>query len=305
MQPLFRQYAGIFVRGMCMGAADLIPGVSGGTVAFISGIYQRLLSAIAAFASVPLYKDVLSLQIASAWRRGDCTFLAVLFAGILSAVLLLADLLHYLLREHAHLLLAFFFGLVLASAFALLREVQNRRAGLILFFLFGAAAGLAVSLAPTTNADPTLPVLFAGGAVAICAMLLPGISGSYILLVIGLYGHVINALHEREWLLVVVFAAGCGFGLLMFARLLSFLLRRFYDPMLVFLTGLMLGAAPKLWPWKENAEGLKMILQPNVWPGAFDGNPQIFMAVVLAACGAVVVLLLLRLANTRPDQQNE
>ncbi|MBE8158794.1 MAG: DUF368 domain-containing protein, partial [Betaproteobacteria bacterium] len=270
--------AGIFARGVCMGAADLVPGVSGGTVAFITGIYGRLLVAVGAFSSPPLFADVLRLDFASAWRRCDGGFLLALAAGILSAVALLGNLLHKLLDEHAHLLLAFFCGLVAASAAAAARRLQNPSPRHIAAAFCGAALALAAVLAPPVVVEPSPPVIFLGGAVAICAMLLPGISGSYILLILGLYAHILDAVRNLQFLTLFIFAAGCAAGMLAFARLLSFMLRRWHDGMISFLTGVMLGALPKLWPWKEKAEGAKIILQPNVWPDGFLGDPQIFAA---------------------------
>lgn len=273
-----------------MGAADLVPGVSGGTVAFITGIYGRLVAALAAFSSPPLFADLLRADFGSAWRRGDCGFLSTLAAGILSAVLLLGNALHYLLREHAHLLLAFFCGLVAASAVSAARLLQNPKPRHIASGVCGAVLGLAAALSPQVAVEPSFAALFMGGAVAICAMLLPGISGSYILLVLGLYARVLDALRGLEIAVILAFAAGCAAGLLSFSRLLSFMLRRWHDGMVSFLIGVMLGALPKLWPWKEHAEGAKIIMQPNVLPGGFAGDAQTVFAAVLAVAGALFVL---------------
>ena len=272
-----------------MGAADLVPGVSGGTVAFITGIYARLLAAVGAFASAQMIRDARALRIADAWRRGDCNFLSALGAGIVCAIFLLGDLLHYLLSAHAHLLLAFFCGLVLAAAAAAALRLRAPSVRHLPAFFGGAALGLTAAFLPSAAFAPSPAAFFFGGAVAICAMLLPGISGSYILLVAGLYAPLIDALHAREWATLLIFAAGCVCGLLSFARLLSFLLRRFHDGMLALLVGVMLGAAPKLWPWKEAGEGVRAILQPNVAPSAFAGDAQIGAAVLLALAGALLV----------------
>ena len=282
-----------------MGAADLIPGVSGGTIAFITGIYERLLGSVALFSSPVVWRELLHFQVAAAWRRADGTFLALLLAGIATAVILLGGLLHDLLANHAHLLLGFFFGLVLASAFAVGRElkkptVRHLAAGmggfLAALVMVSYFSGFSVSAAG-------LPGVFVGGAVAICAMLLPGISGSYILLVIGLYGDILSAVHERDTLLLAVFAAGCGFGVLSFARLLSKMLSCWRNAVVSFLIGVMLGASPKLWPWKESAEGEKIILQANVMPADFAGDAQVLAVLLLSFVGAALVLALSAVAR--------
>ena len=275
-----------------MGAADLVPGVSGGTVAFITGIYARLLAALAAFASRPMLQDAFAFRVSAAWRRGDCTFLAALGAGVVCAVFSLGGVLHYLLETRAHLLLAFFCGLVPASAMIAARRLRAPAPQHFTGFVLGAFLGFAAATFPAPVFAPTAAAFFVGGAIAICAMLLPGISGSYILLVVGLYAPVINALHSRDWMILFIFVGGCLFGLLAFSRLLNFLLRRFHDGVLALLIGVMLGAMPKLWPWKEHAAGVKIILQPNVMPAAFAGDPQTGAVVLLAGGGAFLVVAL-------------
>ncbi|MDM5147731.1 DUF368 domain-containing protein [Candidatus Persebacteraceae bacterium Df01] len=294
-----KPYIGIFLRGICMGAADLVPGVSGGTVAFITGIYQRLLAAISAFSSAALWRELLRFNISGTWQLADGKFLLALGAGILSAVVLFNRLLHYLLSEHTHLLLAFFCGLVLASAKLVARELHAPTARHWAIGIVGAVFTLmTITQLPAGSMTPTLPTLFIGGAVAICAMLLPGISGSYILLIAGLYGAVINAIHEREIIALLIFAIGCGCGLLLFSRLLSYLLHRWHDAIVSLLIGVMLGALPKLWPWKAHADGMKIILQPNVLPTVYESDPQIWAALALASLGAMLVLALQKTAAT-------
>ncbi len=294
-----KAHAGVFARGMCMGAADLVPGVSGGTVAFITGIYGRLLSALGAFSSPRMIAEIFRGDFAAAWRRGGGAFLPVLLAGIGAAILLLGGALHYLLREHAALLLAFFCGLVVASAFAAARQLRTPQRRHIAAGMCGAAfAFAAVSFAPPVL-EPSLPAIFIGGGVAICAMLLPGISGSYILLIFGLYGHILDALRGAQFSVLLVFAAGCAAGLLLFTRLLSFLLRRFHDGMTAFLIGVMFGALPKLWPWKESAAGVKIILQPNVLPA---GAADCAQAAATTVTGGLLVWALHAAANRAPPE---
>ena len=282
-----------------MGVADLIPGVSGGTIAFIAGIYERLLAAIATFSSFSVWRELLRFQIAAAWRRSDGNFLACLLAGIATAVVLFGSLLHELLSNNAHLLLGFFFGLVLASAFVVGRELQKPSLRHVIFGLAGFLLALAVvSYSPVVLvAELGLAGVFIGGAIAICAMLLPGISGSYILLIIGLYTDILNAIHERDIMLLAVFAAGCGFGVLSFSRLLLKILSCWRETVVFFLIGVMLGASPKLWPWKEAAEGERIILQANVMPADFAGDAQVWAVLLLAVLGAAAVLALSAMAR--------
>ena len=280
-----------------MGAADLVPGVSGGTIAFISGIYQRLLTALAAFSHKTFWRDLLRFNLVACWRACDATFLAVLFAGILSAVVALSGALHYLLENRAHVLLGFFFGLVAASVVVVAGGLRGAGvAHIAAAIVVAAATAWLVTLSPG-GGNASLLFLFGGGVVAISAMLLPGISGSYILLVLGLYPVVITAVHERDLLPLLVFAVGCGTGILLFSRLLSFLLRRWHTMTLSVLVGVMVGAAPKLWPWKENAAGAKIILQPNIAPANYADAPEIGLVLALMVVGAVVVLLIERLAR--------
>ena len=294
-----REAAGIVARGFCMGAADLVPGVSGGTVAFIAGIYARLLAALGALSSPPLWRALMGLQIRQVWRAADGGFLTALFFGILTAALTLANLLRYLLATHTHLLLAFFFGLVVAAAFAVARQMRAPKKIHWLAAAAGAILGLAAVLSPATTLPPTPVALFFGGAIAICAMLLPGISGSYLLLIMGLYGPVLAAVGERDIATLLIFAGGCGCGLLMFSRLLSFLLKKYGDGMTAFLIGLMLGAAPKLWPWKQGGEDTRAILRPNILPDGFEGDPQIGLALLFFAGGVLLTAGASALANRR------
>ena len=294
----FVAWVGVFIRGFCMGTADLVPGVSGGTIAFITGIYQRLLAALAGFASPTFLRALFSGHLPTAWRVVDMTFLGILFAGIITAIGMLSSLLHYLLEAHAHLLLGFFLGLVIASVIVVARQIRNINLQHIITALLFAAVTFAVVTMDEANASGSgLVGIFAGGVVAISAMLLPGISGSYILLVIGLYPGLIEAVNGRDWPVLLTFIAGCATGILLFSRLLTMLLERFRAATMVALVGIMVGALPKLWPWKEHGEGAKIILQDNVLPGDFAGRPDVMGVMALLAVGFVMVLLVDRLVG--------
>lgn len=209
----------LYAKGMAMGAADVVPGVSGGTIAFISGIYDELLRSIA---SVP---DALLLllrgRIKDAWQKANATFLLVLFSGILTSILTLARLITYLLKHHPIPVWSFFFGLILVSTYLVGREIGRWNWTRVLSFLLGLGFAYWITVAAPMHWGSDLPTLFLAGAIAICAMILPGISGSFILLLLGLYSVVLGAVKDLNLLVLGVFAAGCLLGLLSFARLLA------------------------------------------------------------------------------------
>lgn len=299
----------LYAKGMAMGAADVVPGVSGGTIAFISGIYDELLRSIA---SVP---DALLLllrgRIKDAWQKANATFLLVLFSGILTSILTLARLITYLLKHHPIPVWSFFFGLILVSTYLVGREIGRWNWTRVLSFLLGLGFAYWITVAAPMHWGSDLPTLFLAGAIAICAMILPGISGSFILLLLGLYSVVLGAVKDLDLLVLGVFAAGCLLGLLSFARLLSWLLARWRDLSLAFLSGLMLGSLNKVWPWKEtltwrvDSKGEQVpLLQHNLLPGHFaeisGQDPQLVIALLLAVGGVVLVLGLEWLAQRQP-----
>ncbi|PWH14072.1 MAG: DUF368 domain-containing protein [Anaerolineae bacterium] len=238
-----------FVRGFCMGAADLVPGVSGGTMAFIFGIYHQLLDALHAI-NLDFLRLMVSLRWKEALRSLPWQFLVPLGSGIVVALALLSRPIHWALAEHPSLVWAFFFGLVLASVTVVRKRVLSWSLALVILLLL--AAGLTfyvVGLLPLET--PHTPVLlFLSGAIAICAMILPGISGAFILVLLGKYSYVLGALIRLDIFILLIFAAGCLVGLLSFSRLLRWLLARFHDPTMAALTGLMIGSLRKVWPWQ-------------------------------------------------------
>ncbi|TVP57045.1 MAG: DUF368 domain-containing protein [Halomonadaceae bacterium] len=272
-----------------MGAADIVPGVSGGTIALITGIYLRLLSALGALptAAVTLLRQ---RQWGPFWQRIEGNFLLLLGLGILSSIFLLANLITWLLLEHTVLLWSFFTGLILAAIVFLARQISQWSflAGLLLVL----GALVAWSITRMTPVEPQLSywVIFGGGALAISAMILPGISGSFILLLLGLYGPVLQAVRDLDFALLLVFAAGCLTGLLGFARLVAEALRQFPGQTLALLTGFMIGALPAVWPWQQAVSG------DNLTPfdyAQLTGEPHLLpWALMLVLLGAVMVLVL-------------
>ncbi|WP_019342415.1 DUF368 domain-containing protein [Stutzerimonas stutzeri] len=289
----------LYLKGMAMGAADVVPGVSGGTVAFITGIYDELLRSIG---SVPnAIPALLRGRIAEAWRIANATFLLVLFAGILTSVLSLAKLITYLLEHHPIPVWSFFFGLILVSVHLVSKEIQRRNLSRLVSLCLGIGFAYWITVAAPVQWSASSVSLFFAGAIAICAMILPGISGSFILVLLGLYPVVLGAVKALDLGVMLTFAAGCLVGLLSFARVLSWVLRRWRDLTLAFLTGLMLGSLNKVWPWKEtltwrtNSHGEPVpLLEQNLLPGAYGDltgqDPQLLLAILLAVAGIALVL---------------
>ncbi|MFW5823555.1 MAG: DUF368 domain-containing protein [Marinobacter sp.] len=233
-----------------MGAADVVPGVSGGTVAFITGIYFRLLGAIAAVPTAVFY-DLLRGHPRRFWHQVDGAFLASLLMGILVSIGTLANLITWALDTYPVAMWSFFFGLIAASVWHVLGQLKQPRWWLALPLAAGAAFAWWVTTLSAGQINPGGLSYFLAGALAICAMILPGLSGSFILLVMGMYAPVLTAVREFDMAVVGLFLAGCVLGLLSFARLLGYVLRKAHDLVLAVLTGFMVGALNRVWPWQE------------------------------------------------------
>lgn len=300
------KYLLLYFKGMAMGAADVVPGVSGGTIAFISGIYGQLLDALAKMPAGLLL--LLKGRVREAWSLVHANFLLVLLAGIATSILTLARLITWLLEHQAIPLWSFFFGLILVSCWLVGRTIRHWGPGSLVFFALGVFCAWYITVAAPLSWGQDYLSLFFAGAIAICAMILPGVSGSFLLLLMGLYQFVLDAVKGFELNVMAVFALGCLFGLLGFARLLKTALERFHDLTLALLTGFMLGSLNKVWPWKqtisfyETSRGQQVPLQQdNLWPWQFarlgEQDAQLALALLLAAAGVALVLLLERLAH--------
>jgi putative membrane protein len=289
----------LFAKGMAMGAADVVPGVSGGTIAFISGIYDELLRSIAAVPAA--LRELLRGNLRLAWQSANANFLLVLISGILFSIFSLARLITWLLAHHPIPIWSFFFGLILVSSWLVGREIQRWNWPSCLSFALGALFAWWITVAAPMQWGHDPLSLFFAGAIAICAMILPGISGSFLLVLMGLYSFVLDAVKGFDLSVLLVFAAGCACGLLSFARLLSWMLSHLRNLTLAFLTGLMLGSLNKVWPWKEtltwriDSHGQQQpLLQDNLLPSGYAAvtgqDPQVLLAVLLAVAGVVLVL---------------
>lgn len=286
--------AGVYLRGMLMGAADIVPGVSGGTMAFITGIYDRLLASIRAF-DLSLLGLLWRGRLRAAWLHVDGAFLLALLLGIGTSILSLARLIAWLLEHYPVPLWAFFFGLILASALVLLRQVGRWTPVLVVCLLLGLVVAAAIALAPVVTLAPGLPGVFIAGFIAICAMILPGISGSFILILLGMYGPVLAAVNSFEWEVLLVFSIGSAMGLMCFSRLLYWLLQRFHSATMALLTGFLFGSLLVVWPWKRaldwvvGSDGeLRPAQQVPVLPG--DYLTVAGESPMLAPCLALMVL---------------
>ena len=302
--------AALAVKGLCMGSADVIPGVSGGTIALITGIYGQLVQAIKSIDTRAL-SCLLRMDAKGALARIHLRFLAALFFGIGAAIVSLARLMNYLLRHQPVYTWSLFFGLIAASILVVGRHVTGwRGASGIAFALGVVAASVIVNLIPFSTPEG-LWFIFLCGLVAICAMILPGISGAFILLILGKYEFITAALKNpmmsENLLVIVTFCGGCAIGLMGFSRLLNYLLRHHENRTLAFLTGLMAGSLQKIWPWKEILESrvvdghVQVIWGGNVSPNQWLSG-EVMWAAFLAATGFMVVLAIERLSRTREPE---
>lgn len=297
-------YVFITLKGMAMGAADVVPGVSGGTIAFISGIYEELITSINNI-DLSLIKMLRKDGIKAVWNKVNSNFLLALFVGIFISVLSLAKFLSWLLENEPILLWSFFFGLVVASIFMVGKEITRWNMGSIVVLLLGAALAFFITELPASDNVDSLPYLFLSGALAICAMILPGISGAFILVLLGSYKTILDAVHERDFKIILTVGIGAIFGLLSFARLLKWMFNHYKNITLALLTGFILGSLNKIWPWKKVLEtktfGDKTIVvdDMNVLPGAFEGDSKLMLALVLAILGFSLIFILERLASKK------
>ncbi|WP_425657861.1 DUF368 domain-containing protein [Tenacibaculum ascidiaceicola] len=303
MNRTIKDYFVIMLKGMAMGAADVVPGVSGGTIAFISGIYEELLGSISNV-NLKLLKTLQKEGFASAWRQINGNFLASLFVGIFISIVSLAKMISWLLIHHPILVWSFFFGLVLASIIYIAKQVTqwNLVSG-ILLILGAILAYYITTLNPLVSEHSSMLFMFLAGAIAICAMILPGISGSFILVLLGAYKPVLAAVNNRDFTTITFVGLGAIIGLLTFSRVLKYLFENYKNYTLVVLTGFIIGSLNKIWPWKKvltyrtNSHGEQVPFNElSISPFSYDGNPQLMYATVLAIIGFGLILLLEKLA---------
>ncbi|HIF9381704.1 TPA: DUF368 domain-containing protein [Photobacterium damselae] len=288
-----------FLKGMAMGAADVVPGVSGGTIAFITGIYDTLLESIRRI-NPKLISVLKEKGLKGAFEHVNGAFLIALFAGILTSIFTLARFITWMLHTHPIPLWSFFFGLIIVSVIHMFKQVDRWALTRFIAVILGAAFAYGITVVNPVSMDPTPVNIVIAGAIAICAMILPGISGSFILLLLGMYAPILGAAKSMDVVTLGLFAMGCVVGLLTFSHVLSWILRNYRDIALTFLTGLMIGTLGKIWPWKEtltwriNSHGEQVpLVEQNLSPFNFEhvtGQPAFLgYAVVAMILGIAIV----------------
>lgn len=302
MRRSIKDYAMLMLKGMGMGAADVVPGVSGGTIAFIAGIYDELINSIKS-----INRESLTMLFTGKFKafakKINAPFLLALISGIAISVFSLAKLITWLLTEQPILIWAFFFGLVLASTWFVMKDIREWNVKTIPTFIAGAAIAYYITVATPADTPSNLLFIFCCGAIAICAMILPGISGSFILVLLGKYFYIMDAVKTFDIVILAVFGAGAFIGITTFSRVLSFTLRRFRNMTLAMLTGFMLGSLNKVWPWKETTEmtinGETFAAESNILP-----NVYVAEAIGLMAIGFASVYILEKLSNKISQPKN-
>lgn len=295
-----KDYLLLYIKGIAMGGADVIPGVSGGTVAFITGIYEELIDSLKSI-DMDAVRLLLSFRIRDFWKRINGNFLVAVLAGIITSLLTLSRLMTYLLEHHPISLWSFFFGLIMVSSPLILRDIKRWNIAAVLAFILGIAIAYTITILSPTQTPTNLFFIFFCGALAICAMILPGISGAFVLLLIGKYEYMINALINFDIPVIMVFVIGCFLGLTSFSHVLSWILKHYRYPSLALLAGFMIGSLNKVWPWKEvtafrlNHEGIQVpAFDKSVLPGRYlevtGQDPKIFYAILFAAVGIFLVV---------------
>ena len=316
MRKLFPDYLIITLKGLAMGAADVVPGVSGGTIAFISGIYQELIDSINNV-NLSVLKTLKKDGLKAAWEQVNGSFLLALVTGIGISILTFSKIITHLLETQPILVWSFFFGLIIASITLIWKEITSWKLVDILFLLIGITISYYITIARPVSSPDSYWYLFLSGFIAIIAMILPGISGAFILLLMGSYETVIGTINTfREGLTSAnseiltqallklgIFALGCIIGLKSFSKVLHWMFANHKNTTLTLLVGFMVGSLNKVWPWKEvletriNSHGeVVPYIDKSILPQNFDGQPQILTAIILAIIGFIVIFGMEKLA---------
>lgn len=301
-----RNYIMLVLRGIAMGAADVIPGVSGGTIAFITGIYEELINSIRSL-DVGFIKKLAHLDFKGAWNHINGNFLFSVLAGIAISIFSLASLMQYLLETHPIFVWSFFFGLIIASAFMVAKEVKKWNWVAFLWASIGVVVSYYITVISPASTPNDWWFILLCGAVAICAMILPGISGAFILLLMGKYAYIIGAVSNFDLAILAVFAVGAIAGIISFSHLLSWLLKNYHSATVAMLIGFMVGSLNKIWPWKQvlttytDSHGVALPLtEQNILPSTFEqlnGVPSnLWWAVACAAAGLLLIFGIEKLA---------
>ncbi|MFP4620129.1 MAG: DUF368 domain-containing protein [Bacteroidales bacterium] len=313
MRRKLTNYIALTLKGMGMGAADVVPGVSGGTIAFITDIYEELVDSIKSINAGAL-KCLFNHGIGAFWKQINGNFLSAVVLGILISIFSLARLLEHLLDTYPILVWSFFFGLIIASAIYVAKKITHwnikKAAGLIVGI---AVAYMITELTPAQTPEASW-FIFLSGALAICAMILPGISGAFILLLLGKYQFAIEAVGNLNISVLAILIIGALVGIISFSNLLSWLLKKYHDLTIAVLAGFMVGALNKIWPWKQtvssfvNRHGeIQPLIQKNVLPSDFavhtGKDPLLLQALILAAVGFALIFIIEGLTHSKPKSE--
>jgi len=306
-----------------MGAADAVPGVSGGTIALISEIYEELITTIGSI-NLSLFKTFKNQGFKAFWQQLNGNFLLALLTGIALSFVLFMRLAKYLLEQHPVLIWSFFFGLIIASIYFVGKQIKKWTVLNFIFLIIGAIVAFYISTLPSMGANTSPYFLFLAGALAICAMILPGISGSFILVILGAYKTLSDALHDFEVKKILIFMTGAVIGLLSFSKVLKWLFKNYHNPTLALLTGFIIGSLNKVWPWKKTVsvfndttgkveqfssisnlgtlslfqqktndfETYKTVVDESISPLAYVGNSHLLWAIVLMLIGFFTIFIL-------------
>ena len=301
MNRTTKDYFTLILKGMGMGAADVIPGVSGGTIAFITGIYEELIDSIKSI-NLTAIKLLLGFKLPEFWKAINGTFLISVFIGVGISVFSLAKGLEYLLHHYPILVWSFFFGLIVASAIYVARSIKRWKADTIIGGLAGIVIAYLITVITPAEANTSYWFIFLSGAIAICAMILPGISGSFILVLLGMYKFILSAVGDMNIAVILTFLVGAAVGIIAFSNVLSWLLKKYHNTTIAVLAGFMVGSLNKVWPWKEVTQTmidrhgeLKPIAERNILPSTYEQitghEAWLLGAILLAVAGFALIFV--------------
>jgi putative membrane protein len=289
------------LKGMAMGAVELVPGVSAGTIALLTGIYEEFIDAIKSFSTV--FPVIKKYGIKDAWKHINGNFLVVLSSGMAVGIAALLKLIKYLLEFQSIPIWSFFFGLIIVSSIFVGKTVKKWGSPQFIALLLGTVLVYWITGSAPNEASSSLLFVFVAGMLAICAMILPGISGSFILVLLGMYTFIIDSLSKFNISVIAIFGLGCIIGLVSFTHLLSYLLKKHHDITLALLTGFMIGSLNKIWPWKRTLSTMTdrhgdtvPKLQENILPQSMEVDPQLSVAIICAIAGFFLIFLIEKIA---------
>ncbi|WP_397363318.1 DUF368 domain-containing protein [Olleya sp. R77988] len=333
MQRRLKDYLLVSLKGVAMGAADAVPGVSGGTIAFISGIYEELISTISGV-NLSLFKTLKTDGFSAFWKQLNGNFLVALLTGIVISFVSFMRLAKYLIEQHPVLIWSFFFGLIIASIFFIGKQIKKWSVITIIALILGAIAAFYITSLPSLASNSNPYFLFIAGAIAICAMILPGVSGSFILVILGAYKTLSDAFHDFDIKKIALFASGAVVGLLSFSHVLKWLFKNYHNTTLAILTGFIIGSLNKVWPYKKTVsvmedatgkvidfanvsdyqtlsvmqknsqdfESYKTVLEQSVSPSTYTQinaniDTQLLLAIGLMIAGFLTIFILEKVGN--------